>query len=305
MYLGHFKFKLKPFALNPDPAFMYPSEHHAKALTMLEYAIESQSPFCMLTGEIGSGKTTLVRHLIRTLDRRMTVGLISHTHQRFRSIYPWALSALSVVPRDTSDIAQHETLTDYIIGQYGKGKRTLLIFDEAQNLSVQTLEELRLLSNINSEDDVALQTVLVGQPELREKMARPELRQFAQRISIDYHLQALTLLETEFYVRHRLQVAGGRDSIFRQSAIRYIHKITGGVPRLINQMCDLSLVYAFAQQRDRVDAVVVAQVMQDRRIAREGKPPSPEQPRPSAAPVKAADDASPPRADDGAVRERA
>ena len=99
MYLGHFKFKSKPFALNPDPAFMYPSEQHAKALTMLEYAIESQSPFCMLTGEIGSGKTTILRHFIRNLDARITVGLISHTHQRFRSIYPWALSALGVVPR--------------------------------------------------------------------------------------------------------------------------------------------------------------------------------------------------------------
>ena len=111
MYLSHFKFKSKPFALNPDPAFMYPSEQHAKALTMLEYAIESQSPFCLLTGEIGSGKTTIVRHFIRNLDGRMTVGLISHTHQRFRSIYPWALSALGVVPRDTSDIAQYEALT--------------------------------------------------------------------------------------------------------------------------------------------------------------------------------------------------
>jgi general secretion pathway protein A len=303
MYLSHFKFKSKPFALNPDPAFMYPSEQHAKALTMLEYAIESQSPFCLLTGEIGSGKTTIVRHFIRNLDGCMTVGLISHTHQRFRSIYPWALSALGVVPRDTSDIAQYEALTDYIIGQYGKGKRTLLVFDEAQNLSIQTLEELRLLSNLNSEEDVALQTVLVGQPELRAKMESSELRQFAQRISIDYHLRELTLLETEFYVRHRLQVAGGRDTIFRQSAIRCIHKITGGVPRLINQICDLSLVYAFAEQRDRVDAGVVAQVMNDRRIARDGKAPGAEQPLPSAAPVATADAAAPPA--DGAVRERA
>jgi general secretion pathway protein A len=269
VYLTYFKFDSKPFALNPDPAFMYSSEQHSKALTMLEYAIESQAPFCMLTGEIGSGKTTIVRHLVRNLDERTTVGLISHTHPQFRSIYPWALSALGVTPSDSSDIAQYEALTQFIVAEYGQGRRTVLIFDEAQNLSVHTLEELRLLSNVNSEKDVVLQTVLVGQPELREKMDRPELRQFAQRIGVDYHLRSLTLLDTEFYVRHRLQVAGGRDTIFRQSAIRYIHKVTDGVPRLINQMCDLSLVYAFAEKRERVDVAVVASVLRDRRLARQ------------------------------------
>lgn len=268
MYLRHFKLKSKPFALNPDPAFLFQSEQHSRALTMLEYAIESQTAFCMLTGEIGSGKTTLIRHLIQGMDPRITVGLISNTHQRFRSIHPWALSAFGVVPRDTSDIAAYETLTDFVIGEYAKGRRSLLILDEAQNLSIRTLEELRLLSNLNSERDVALQVLLVGQPELRAKIAAPRLRQFAQRIGVDFHLRALSLVEAEAYVRHRIRVAGGPDNLFQQSAVRYIHKLSGGVPRLINQLCDISLVYAFADQMECVTTVVVGRVLQDRQSGR-------------------------------------
>jgi general secretion pathway protein A len=264
MYLSHFKFNSKPFAMNPDPAFLYASQQHSAALTMLEYAMESQAAFCLLTGEIGSGKTTLIRRLIRMLGDRVTVGLISNTHGRFRSIHPWALSALGVVARETSDIAQYEALTEFFISEYGKGRRTLLIFDEAQNLSVRTLEELRLLSNVNSEKDVALQTMLVGQPELRLKMAKPELRQFAQRVAVDFHLNALTLSDAEAYVRHRLTVAGGSDEIFHRKAIEFIHKCSGGIPRLMNQLCDLSLVYAFSEGLQRINASLVAVVLRDR-----------------------------------------
>ena len=264
MYLNHFKFKSKPFAMNPDPDFLYASEQHTTALTMLEYAIESQAPFSLLTGEIGSGKTTLVGRLVRMIGDRVTVGLISNTHGRFRSIHPWALSALGIAARDASDVAQYEALTEFFISEYGKGRRTLLIFDEAQNLSVRTLEELRLLSNVNSEGDVALQTMLVGQPELRRKMARPDLQQFAQRVAVDFHLNALTLPETEAYVRHRLTVAGGSDAIFNSKAIEFIHQRSGGIPRLINQLCDLSLVYAFADGRERVSALLIAKVLKDR-----------------------------------------
>jgi len=264
MYLRHFHLSTKPFAMNPDPTFLYSSEQHSAALTMLEYALESQANFCLLTGEIGSGKTTLIRHLIRMLGEQVTVGLVSNTHRRFKSIYPWALSALGIVPNDDSDIAQYEALTDFIVREYGKRRRTLLILDEAQNLSVATLEELRLLSNVNSEQDVAVQTLLVGQPELREKMAKPALRQFAQRIAVDFHLQPLSLSEVQAYIRHRLTVAGGGESIFERKAIEHIHHFSGGVPRLINQLCDLSLVYAFAEKRKRVDAELVAKVLKDR-----------------------------------------
>jgi type II secretory pathway predicted ATPase ExeA len=268
VYQRFFSFSTKPFALNPDPAFLYPSRQHAAALTMLEYGIESQASFCLLSGDIGSGKTTVVRQLIKTLGDSFTVGLISNTHHRFASIMPWALSALGVVPADDSDIAKYEALTDFVIREYAQGRRTLLIIDEAQNLSVQVLEELRLLSNLNSESDIALQTLLVGQPELREKLERPELVQFAQRVSVDFHLECLSLNEARAYVRHRLTVAGGDPSIFQPEAVAFIHARANGVPRLMNQLCDLALVYAFADQRRSVDEHLVSVALQERNRGR-------------------------------------
>jgi general secretion pathway protein A len=272
MYLRHFNFETKPFAMNPDPAFLFPSQQHSEALTMLEYAMESQAAFCVLTGEIGSGKTTLVRHLIRGFGERVAVGLISNTHEHFRSIHPWALSALAIASPDRSEIAQYEALTEFFIREYGKGRRTLLIFDEGQNLSIQSLEELRLLSNVNSEGDVALQILLVGQPELRLKMARPELKQLSQRVAVDFHLQCLSDSETQAYIRHRLTVAGGSADIFQPSAIAYIHKLAGGIPRLVNRLCELSLVYAFADGCECIDVGLVAQVLHDRSDGRSRKP---------------------------------
>jgi type II secretory pathway predicted ATPase ExeA len=268
MYLKHFGLNAKPFAMNPDPAFLYASEQHSAAFTMLEYGIESQASFCLLTGEIGSGKTTLIRHLLRRLADQVTVGLVSNTHQHFKSIHPWALSALGICPDGDSDIAQYEALTDFVIREYAKGRRTLLIFDEAQNLSITTLEELRLLSNVNSESDVALQILLVGQPELRAKMARPELVQFAQRIAVDFHLQSLSLEEARAYVGHRLKIAGGAGEIFDPVAVQLIHRIGAGIPRLINQLCDLAMVYAFADRDRRVGLAHVVQAMKDRNAGR-------------------------------------
>jgi general secretion pathway protein A len=267
MYEHHFGFTSKPFALTPDPAFLYPSRQHAMAMTMLEYGLESQASFSLLTGDIGSGKTTLVRQLLRWLDGRVSVGLISHTHARFSSIHGWALSALGIAPSDDSDIAKYEALIDSFVREYANGRRTLLILDEAQNLSVDLLEELRLLSNVNSETDLVLQILLVGQPELRLKLARPELRQFAQRVSVDFHLRPLDRSETHAYIRHRLTVAGGRAGIFLPDALEFIFARTGGVPRLLNQLCDMALVYAFAESRKSIDAHLISEVVRDRNSA--------------------------------------
>jgi general secretion pathway protein A len=244
VYESYFHFSSKPFAMNPDPEFLYPSRQHAAALTMLEYAIESQAPFCLLTGEIGSGKTTLLRHFLRQLGDKITVGLI--------------------VPHDDSDIAQYEALIDFFVHEYGRGRRTLMIVDEAHNLTPGILEELRLLSNVNSERDLSLQVLLVGQPELRTKLNHPDLEQFAQRVSVDFHLGPLTLQEASAYVQHRLAVAGGDPSIFDAEAIAFVHSRTRGVPRLINQLCDLALVYAFAGQQRAIDVQLLQHVLQDR-----------------------------------------
>jgi type II secretory pathway predicted ATPase ExeA len=265
MYERYFGLTAKPFALTPDPAFLYPSRQHGMALTMLEYGLESQAAFSLLTGEIGSGKTTLVRKLVRQLGERTTVGLISNTHPRFRAIHGWALSALGVKPSADADIALYEALVDHLVKEYARGRRTLLILDEAQNLSVEALEDLRLLSNVNSEKDLVLQILLVGQPELRETLSLPELRQFAQRVSVDYHLKALDANDTAAYVGHRLEIAGGDPALFRPDALVLIHAHTQGVPRLVNQLCDYALVYAYAEGLRGIDAPLISQIVGDRR----------------------------------------
>ena len=264
MYERHFGFKCKPFALTPDPAFLYLSRQHAMAMTMLEYGLESHAAFSLLTGDIGSGKTTLLRRLLRGLGDQVAVGLISNTHTGFRSIHGWALSAFGIAPADDSDIAMYEALVDSFVREYSKGRRTLLILDEAQNLSIEILEELRLLSNVNSETDLVLQILLVGQPELRDKLARPELRQFAQRVSVDSHLRPLDQNETRAYIRHRLTVAGGNPNLFLPEAIELVYARTNGIPRLINQLCDYALVYAFADGRKHIDSELVSQVLRER-----------------------------------------
>jgi general secretion pathway protein A len=264
MYEHHFGFRMKPFAITPDPAFLYPSKQHGMAMTMLEYGLESQAALSLLTGEIGSGKTTLVRRLIRQIGDQVAVGLISHTHARFQSVHPWAVSALGIVPADDTNVALYEALVDSFVREYAKGRRTLLILDEAQNLSTDALEDLRLLSNVNSEKDVILQILLVGQPELREKLLQPKLRQFAQRISVDFHLRRLDSTESRSYVRHRLEVAGGDPRLFSLQAVELIHEQTQGIPRLMNQLCDFALLYAFADGRKSVDADLISQVIDER-----------------------------------------
>jgi len=264
MYERHFGFGAKPFALTPDPAFLYSSRQHALALTMLEYGLESQAAFSLLTGEIGSGKTTLIRRLLRQLGTTVSVGLISNAHGQFKSIHGWALSALGIKATEDSGIARYEALVNAFISEYGKGRRTLLIFDEAQNLSIQVLEELRLLSNVNSEKDLVLQILLVGQPELRTKLMRPKLKQLAQRISVDFHLKPLDLADSQAYVSHRLDVAGGSPTLISPAAIELIHDRAQGVPRLINQLCDSALLYAFADGLTAVDKALMEQVIKDR-----------------------------------------
>lgn len=267
MYEQFFGFTSRPFTLTPDPRLLFLSKQHAMALTLLEYGLESHAAFCLLTGEVGSGKTTLIRRVLRDLGERVAVGLISNTHKGFRSIHPWALSALAVVPADDSDIAAYEALVDACIREYARGRRTLLIVDEAQNLSVDLLEELRLLSNVNSEHDLVLQVVLVGQPELREKLRAPELRQLAQRVSVDYHLRPLGREESAAYIRHRLAAVGGDPETFSVEALEHVHERATGVPRLINQLCDLALVYAYAGAQRRVDVPLLAEIDKDRMAA--------------------------------------
>jgi len=264
MYRRFYGLATRPFALTPDPEMLFRSRQHAQALTLLEYGLETHASFALLTGDIGSGKTTLLRHLVRNAGPQVALGLISNSHAGFGSIHPWLLSALSIAPADDSEIAMYEALVDSFVREYARGRRTLLIVDEAQNLPAPVLEELRLLSNVNSEKDIVLQVLLVGQPELRQTLARPDLRQLAQRISVDFHLRPLTREDTHAYVRHRLRAAGATSEIFLPAALEYVYEQTAGVPRLINQLCDLGLVYGYAEGLRSVDRPVLEAVLRDR-----------------------------------------
>jgi len=264
MYESFYGLKTKPFSLLPDPGFLYMGKKHRIALTLLEYALMNNAGFCVITGEIGAGKTTLLRRLLATIEDHIKVGMITNTHQSFGELLDWILSAYGIHQPGLSKVEMHQRLVDFLLEQYANNKTTLLIVDEAQNMPVATLEELRMLSNINSEKDLVLQVILSGQPDLKDTLRRPELKQFAQRISVDFHLDALTSDETCSYIQHRLVTAGATDDIFTPQACRLIHEYSGGVPRLINLLCDTALVYGFADQKKTVDVELVEEMINER-----------------------------------------
>jgi type II secretory pathway predicted ATPase ExeA len=264
MYKQFYHLQEKPFTLLPDPDFLFLSDKHRMALTLLEYGLTNQAGFTVISGEIGAGKTTLIRHLLNNLDREFTVGLITNTHRSFGELLEWILLAFNLEHKGMNKVEMYQRFIDFIISEYGKNRRTVLIVDEAQNMDAETLEELRMLSNINADKDQALQIVLSGQRELRDTLRKPELVQFAQRIAVDYHLEPLSKPEVAGYVRHRMEVAGGDPDTFTPAACAAIQRYTGGIPRLINLLCDTALVYGYAEQRPRIDARLVTEVAREK-----------------------------------------
>lgn len=264
MYESFYNFKEKPFSLTPDPGFLYLGKQHREGLTMLEYGLEVHGGITVFTGEVGSGKTTLVRKILEIMDERLTVGTITNTQPQFGEFLKWVLLAFGLDYRITDKVELYQTFFDFVVEQYAKNRRTVLIIDEAQNLDLETLEELRMLYNMNLDKDQVLQLFLVGQPELLEKLQGPELRQFAQRISVHYHLKPMQLEETRNYIRHRVRVAGGNPEIFHVTACGAIHYHTGGIPRLINTVCETALVFGFAEGRKRIDSETILNVIKDK-----------------------------------------
>lgn len=264
MYEHFYGLRERPFALAPDASFLFLGRHHRHALTMLEYALLHGAGFALVTGEIGSGKTTLICQLLKSAESGLTVAVITNTHRAFGSLLPWVCNAIGLAPGERSGPELYEAFVAHLIQENAGGKRVVLIVDEAQNLGPRTLEELRVLSNVNAEKHVLLQTILVGQPELRETLKRADMRQFAQRIAIDYHLGNLHGDETLAYVRHRLSVAGGSPDLICPEAVGQVHACTGGVPRLINILCDTALVYGFAEQKERIEADLMSVVVQEK-----------------------------------------
>jgi len=264
MYEQFYGLREKPFALVPNPAYLYSSRHHRHALTMLEYAISEAAGFAVITGEVGCGKTTVVHRFLDDERKGLSVALLSNVHPGIGPLLPWVLDSLGAPSLEAPSHELHRRLVAFLKQKYGAGQRTVLVIDEAQNLPVAALEELRVLSNVNVGTTLLLQTILIGQPELRSSLRRPGMRQFAQRIVVDYHLGPLQREETHAYVAHRLTVAGGNPKLISPEAIERVYERTAGVPRLVNILCDTALVYGFADQRPRVDAELVDQVLADR-----------------------------------------
>lgn len=267
MYEEFYHFKERPFSLIPDSTFLFLGGSHRRALNILEYGIQSDASITVVSGEVGTGKTTLVRNLIGRLQDNVSVGVITNTQSDFGDLLGWVLHSFKVSTEGTVDKIQlHQKFVNFLNSEYEQGHKVVLIIDEAQNLSISALEEIRMLTNINVDKSLMLQLIMVGQPELIDMLKRPELRQFAQRISADYYLQPLSYPETEEYIKHRIVTAGGDENLFAQTAYATVYYHSGGIPRVINTICDMSLVYGFADGANRIRKEIVLDAIRDRKI---------------------------------------
>lgn len=265
MYKEYFNFSELPFSIAPDPHFLYLSARHQEGLAHLLYGIENGGGFVVLTGEVGTGKTTLCHSLLEQLPEGVDIALILNPK----------LNSLELLANICDELGIHydpaksglkdftDLLNRYLLDAHARGRRTVLMIDEAQNLSLDVLEQIRLLTNLETSKAKLLQIVLVGQPELKNLLNRKELRQLNQRVTARYHLEALTLEETRQYIRHRLSVSGGDSGLFRDKAIRRIYRISKGIPRLINILCDRALLGAFATGVKSITAAMVNKAAQE------------------------------------------
>lgn len=287
MYTEFYGFKERPFSLIPDPAFLYLSKQHDMALTMLNYSLESRAGITVITGEVGSGKTTLIRQILQHMHEDVSVGLISNARSSTGELLQWVLMAFGLDATEKDPAILNQIFSDFIIKEYADNKRTVLIIDEAQNLDIKQLEELRLLSNINFDKHLVLQLILIGQPELLYLLQKPELRQLVQRVSVDYQLKALKYKETIGYIQHRLTVVGGDPDLFTKSATAVVFYHSRGIPRLINTLCDYALVYGFAAGVKQINLDLMMDVVRDKQQGGIFPMPYPEQESKEAAQIRA------------------
>ncbi|MFQ1701354.1 ExeA family protein [Loktanella agnita] len=259
-----FGFDDRPFKLLPDPNVIFWSPRHEHAFETLRYGLTSCAPITLLTGEIGAGKTTLLRKLMEETAEDLIIGLVSNVMGTTDQLLHWILNALDVrIESGASYVTLFQTLQDLLIEHYAAGRRVVLIFDEAQNIRSSGLEELRMLTNINSGVDELLQLILIGQPELRDTINLPELRQVKQRVAANYHLTSMGPEETTTYIRHLLRAAGGTGNEIADDAISDIFTATQGTPRLINQLCNFAMVRAATTAENPVSRKTVTDVLGD------------------------------------------
>jgi general secretion pathway protein A len=262
MYEEYYGFSEKPFSLTPDPKYLYKSASHASAFELLQYAVRRREGFVVITGDIGTGKTTLCRALLEQLDRKTFTALVLNPFLSEEDLLRLVLQEFGVVSREevkrgrlaaVSKQELIETLNEFLLSLQRIGAQALLIVDEAQNLPLQVLEQIRILSNLETEKEKLLQIVLVGQSNLKDLLRRPDLRQLDQRVSIRYDLKPLGAEETAAYVQHRLSVAGGGSAVtFAPRALARVHQVTGGIPRLVNLLCDRTLLTAYSSRSIRI-----------------------------------------------------
>lgn len=264
MYEDFYGLKTNPFSIQPDPDYLYFGRRHTYAYAMMEYGIRDKAGFIVISGEIGCGKTTLVRHLLNNLSTNLTVGLVYNTHREIVDLLEWIMLAFGLPYEGKSRVALYDIFQRYLIEQYGLGKSVLLIVDEAQNINTDALESLRMLSNINADKHQLLQIMLVGQPQLKEILARPELVQFAQRIAVDFHIKAFDNPEVQEYIQHRLKIAGCEKTLFTPEAYSMIASASKGIPRRINVLCNTALVYGFSADTVLIDVGIIKEVLSDK-----------------------------------------
>jgi general secretion pathway protein A len=260
MYESFFGLSEKPFSITPDPRYLYLSERHAEALAHLLYGINESGGFIQLTGEVGTGKTTVVRTLLSRVPHHADVAVILNPRVTPLEFLLTICEELGVTLTDadrTSVKQVVDALNRRLLSAHAEGRRIIVLVDEAQNLSIEVLEQVRLLTNLETPTQKLLQIILIGQPELRELLDRTDLRQLAQRITGRYHLNPLSCEETQGYVRHRLRVAGSAEEIFTPAALKELHRVSSGVPRVINVVCDRALLGAYTQERRKITPSLV------------------------------------------------
>lgn len=264
MYLDQFKLKELPFRLSPDPQFLYLSKQHARAKAYMESTIWFTDGFVVITGEIGAGKTTLIESFLKEVQSDVVIAQINQTQVSAVDFLQAVLVQFGFSPFKMKKAELIATLNTFLIEQYSAGRKVLLIVDEAQNLSLRVLEEIRMLSGVETTKEKVLRIILAGQPELNEKLDAPELVQLTQRVRLRFHLSTFSDQETQAYIQHRLEVAGAGDrEIFLPETFAEIFRYTGGVPRLINTLCDTSMMAAFAASRDQVTLEDVASSVEE------------------------------------------
>ncbi len=258
MYLDYYNLKEKPFSVTADPAFLYLSKKHCEALSHIQYGIQQRMGFLEITGEIGTGKTTICKALLNTLDEHTKTAFILNPNLSETQLLQAVIEDLGIHTKSRNKIAMFKILNEFLLRQLEASNNVVLIIDEAQNIKPSLLEHIRLLSNLETEKEKLLQIVLVGQPELKEKLQSKELAQLRQRIAIRYHMLPLEKPEIEGYVSHRLEVAGGNGTkFFENEALDEIFNFSHGVPRLINIICDKALLAGYASGNKKITSEII------------------------------------------------